>query len=123
MDKEKLAKDALIYFKENLLKILPLQNEVFLAKLEKAELLPDNSGASIQAKATREEKVSYFLENVVRSAPHIYLPILIDVMDKHDNLAVKELASEMKKYMGSGNIYIGMFDDTIKATCIYVLLE
>ena len=56
--------------------------------------------------------MSYFLENVVGSAPHIYLHILIDVMDEHDdNLAVKELASEMKKYMRSGNICISIFDD------------
>ena len=106
MDKKKLAKDALTHFNEDLLKILPLQSKFFLAKLKKAGLLPDNSGPSIRAKATKEEKVSYFLENVVGSAPHIYLPILIDVMDKHDNLAVKALASEMKEYMGSGNIYI-----------------
>jgi len=107
MDKEKLTEDALTHFKGKLLKTLPLQSDIFLAKLEEAKLLPDNRGASIRKKDTEEEKVSYFLENVVRSAPHIYLPILIDVMDKHDdNLAVKALASEMKKYMGSGNIYI-----------------
>jgi len=107
MDNEKLAEDALTHFKVKLLKILPLQSNIFLAKLEEAKLLPDNRGASIRKKVAEEEKVSYFFENVVRSAPHIYLPILIDVMDEHDdNLAVKALASEMKKYMGSGNIYI-----------------
>ena len=107
MDEKKFAKKALIHFKEDLIKILPLQSGIFLAKVEEVGLLPDNSGAFIQAKDTREEKVSYFLENVVGSAPHIYLHILIDVMDEHDdNLAVKALASEMNEYMGSGNIYI-----------------
>jgi len=105
MDKEKLAKDALSHFKVKLLEILPLQSEFFLAKLEKVKLLPDDSGPSIREKTIKVQKVSYFLENVIGSAPHTYLPILIDVMDKHDdNLAVKELASEMKEYMVLGNI-------------------
>jgi len=112
MGDKKLAEDALTHFKEDLLKVLPLENEIFLAKLEVAKILPKGTGSMIRAiaKSLRVEKVSCFIENFVSSAPHRYLPILIGVMEKEDdNLALTDLASDMKKYMGQGNILVCMY--------------
>jgi len=97
---EQLAKDILRNYREQLLIKLPLEREIFLAKLEKANLLPDNTGSSIRACKTRAEKVDYFLQYCVNSSPKLYLPKLIEVMEQYDDLAVKELARDMKEYSG-----------------------
>ena len=96
------AEDILKHHKVELLTILPLEDEIFLAKLGEANLLPRGSGASIQAKNTRAEKVSYFLLHVVEPAPELYLKLLIGVMEKSDDLAVNKLANDMKGNLKSG---------------------
>jgi len=86
---------------------LPLESEIFLAKLECAKLLPLGSGSMIRAEATREKKVAYFLEHVVKSDPDICLPELIGIMEKEDdNLVLIKLVRNMKKYRELGNILV-----------------
>ena len=97
-----LARNILKNHKVRLLKILPLESELFLGKLDEVDLLPENSGACIRAKGTREDKVSYFLQYVVEPAADIYLPLLISVMEQSDNLAVKRLANDMNTQLTSG---------------------
>jgi len=108
MDEKKLAKNKLTHFKGALLEKLPLESETFMAKLGDAKLLPHGSGPKIQAKTTREGKVSYFLEHVVSSGPDIYLPILISIMENEDDLVLNNLARDMKNYKGQGNILVCM---------------
>jgi len=121
MGDKKLAEDTLTHFKGDLLNVLPLESEAFLAKLEVANLLPKNKGPMIRAKSTRVEKVSCFIQDVVLTGPHLYLPKLIGIMEKEDdNLALIDLASKMNKYMRQGNILICTYDGTIKAKHIYV---
>ena len=102
MDKD-FAKKILRNHKIQLLEILPLERELFLASLDVAELLPNGSGADIRAKSTRNKKVSYFLEEIVIPGADVFLPKLIDVMEKSDDLAVKKLAKDMKGQMKPGS--------------------
>ena len=97
-----LARKILKDHKLQLLEVLPLENELFLGKLGAVNLLPENSGVYIRAKSIKAEKVSYFLEYVVEPAADIYLPILLSVMEKSDNLAVKRLANDMNTQLTSG---------------------
>ena len=91
------AKDILRDHKVELLRILPLEDEIFLATLEKFQLLIDGSGAYIRAENPIHNKVAYFLQHVVERAPDIYLPSLIFAMEQSDNLAVRKLAKDMKE--------------------------
>ena len=91
------AKDILRHHKVELLKILPLEDEIFLAILEKFQLLTDGNGASIRAQIPSHNKVAYFLQHVVEQTPDVYLPSLICAMEQFDNLAVKRLANDMRK--------------------------
>ena len=102
--KRHLAKIKLTHFRGDLLEKLPLESDMFLAKLGDAKLLPRESGSMIRAEATRDRKVAYFLEHVVSSGPHIYLPKLIDIMENEDDLVLIDLASNMTNYIGPGNI-------------------
>ena len=91
------AKDILSDHKVELLSILPLENEIFLAVLEKFQLLTDGNGACIRAQNSRHNKVAYFLQHVVECSPDICLPSLIFAMEQSDNLAVRKLAKDMKE--------------------------
>jgi len=102
MDEKELSEKTIIRsYKLELLRILPLEREVFLARLEKANLLPEGSGTTIRAKNERDARVSYLLQNVVEPAADVYLPILIDVMEKSDDVAVNRLASKMRESLGT----------------------
>ena len=91
------AKDILRDHKVELLRILPLEDEIFLAALEKFQLLTDGNRACIRAQNSRHNKVAYFLQHVVERTPDMYLPSLICAMEQSDNLAVTELAKAMEE--------------------------
>lgn len=97
-----LAINILKHNEVQLLKILPLEDDLFLGRLGEVDLLPENSRASIRAKGTRAEKVSYFLYHVVEPAADAYLPKLLSVMEESDNVAVKRLANDMNTRLKSG---------------------
>jgi len=99
MDEKELLKIIKSY-KVKLLRILPLEREIFLAMLEEANLLPEGTGATIRTKNERDARVSYLLQYVVEPAADIYLPKLIEVMEKSDDLAVQRLASEINESLG-----------------------
>ena len=102
MDKMELAKMILKDHRVQLCRILPMESEFFLGKLGEVDLLPDTSRANIQAKGIREDKVIYFLQHVIEPAADTFLPILLSVMEKSDNLAVKSLANDMNVQLKSG---------------------
>ena len=97
-----LARNILKHHKVRLLEILPLESELFLGKLGEVDLLPDNSGAYIREKGTREEKVSYFLQHVVEPSADTFLPKLLSVMEKSDNYAITKLATDINTQLKSG---------------------
>ena len=101
MDEKEFSEKTIRSYKEELLRILPLEREVFLARLEKANLLPEGSGTTIRAKNERDARVSYLLQYVVEPAADVYLPILIDVMEKFNDIAVNRLANKMKESLGT----------------------
>ena len=88
--------------------------------LKGAGLLPHSSGHIIQRMTTRVEKVSFFLERVVSRGPDIYLPILINIMEKDDDLVLISLAKDMKNYMVTGNILVCIMTLSKLSTYIYV---
>ena len=110
----KSAKDILKDHKAELLRSLPLEDEKFLAKLEKSQLLTDGNGASIRAQIPSHNKVAYFLQYVVEYAPAVYLPLLICAMEQSDNLAVKKLANDIREK----GMYVRMY-----TLCIIILCQ
>lgn len=99
------AANVLKYYEVKLLKRLPLESDIFLAELNKMNLLPRDTRSSIQAKRTREKKVSYFIHHVIKPGAHIFLPQLVFVMEQSDDLAVRKLAKKMSKKLNSGSLY------------------
>ena len=93
-------KDAIRDFGPKLLEKLPLENEVFLVLADQARLFPPDVKAIIITKRTRSEKVAYFLNHVMEPGADQYLPKLLDVMKKYDDLAVQQLANEIQTATG-----------------------
>ena len=85
----------------DLLKHLPLEDEIFFAMVERAELFPLDTGNNIKAKDTRVKKVSYFLE-VIKPGADIYVPKLLQVMKESGVADVIQLAEKITAVIEKG---------------------
>ena len=100
--------DAIKKYTVELLKKLPLEDEIFFGMAESAGLFPMDTGNKVRAKDTRASKVSFFLTQMTAGAD-IYLPKLLGVMkDKDAPADVVELANTIEAAMGLGksNMFI-----------------
>ena len=102
------AKDAIKKYKVKLLRELPLDETLFFAMAEEADLFPLSTGSNIKAEKTRADKVAYFLQHVIEPAADTYLPRLLEVM-KHSEVAnVEKLAGDIEALLEPG-MYICVY--------------
>ena len=97
------ASQALRDYNVDLLTQLPLDDEIFFAMAQRANLFPLDTGNNIKAKDTRSKKVSFFLDTIGPGAD-IYLPKLLKVMMESDFADVIQLA---EKIVAATGIAIG----------------
>ena len=109
------AKDAIAHFNERLLEQLPLESDVFFAMVKQARLFPQDTADRIAELSTRPEKVSYFLKHVIEPEADVYLPKLLGVMKKSEDLNVVRLADEIDAALESGIFGYGVD----KYICMY----
>ena len=102
------AKDAVKQYKVELLRELPLEEAIFFAMAEKANLFPLGIGDSIRAEKTRADKVAYFLQYVVEPAAEFYLPKLLEVMKDSKVANVEKLADDIQAATEPG-VYVHMY--------------
>ena len=98
-------KEAIVKFNVDLLKQLPLDDDIFFAMAKQGDLFPLNTSDSIAAQPTRAEKVSSFLHVVVEPGPEQYLPKLLKVMKQSEFANVVKLADEIQGAIGKGNVF------------------
>ena len=107
------AKEAVKKFKVKLLQELPLDDPIFFAMVEEANLFPVGTGDSVRVEKSRAHKVDYFLYHVVQPGPDEYLPKLLKVMreSKVDN--VVKLADEIQAALQPGSylLYVTEFEN------------
>ena len=99
VDERLSPKDAIKHFGMDLLKVLPLDSVMFLALMNKPEtnLLPFNYKDKIRSLSTRAEKVFFFIEKVLEPSPDFFLPALLGVMEKCDDIAVQTLSRDIRE--------------------------
>ena len=95
------ASHALRDYNVDLLTHLPLEDEIFYAMAQRADLFPLDTGDNIKAKDTRAKKVSYFLD-VIKPGADIYLPKLLKIMKESDVADVVQLAEKITAATGIG---------------------
>ena len=87
------------YF-EMLVKILPMDDALFTAKLRTKNLLPDNVSSCIEAEPTRADKAKYFLRNVIKPSLDMDdtedLVNLISAMEQSELNNLKKIAAKMR---------------------------
>ena len=90
------AKQAIKNYYVQLINEVPLENTQFYGLANQADLFPLGSGADVQAKATRAEKVAYLLNSIVEPGADYYLPILLQVMRNSKMQNLVKLANEIQ---------------------------
>ena len=97
------AKEAVKKFKVKLLRELPLDDPIFFAMVEEANLFPVGTGGIIRVEKSRAHKVDYFLYNVIQPGADEYLPKLLKVMRESEVDNVVKLADEIQAALQSGS--------------------
>jgi len=83
----------------DLVRLLPMNNDIFIAELYKNDLLPHNLKAVIGSLSTRAEKATKFLDDVIAPSAENNCDtrsnVLLTVMMDSDDDAIKQLAKTM----------------------------
>ena len=100
-------KEAFDKYSEDMVKCLPMNDTLFIAKLSTFNLLPGNTNDQLQALPTQADKALYILNHVIKPALAIKdtssFESLLSVMEQcgYDN--VKRIACIMKSQISKGN--------------------
>ena len=100
------TKEVLTTFKPEMLKVLPMGNPTFLAILEGCKLFPGDTRDRIQAERTKAEKAACLIENVIETSPKLYLPKLLQAIEKYHkentDIALNDFAIDLKAALLKG---------------------
>jgi len=104
-------------FYEDLITSLPMEDAIFIAKLQKSNLFPGNLKATVKSKNTSADAAEFFLEQTVyrdlKNGRADSLKNLLSVMDEFSP-SLETLATKIKK-----TIHL----DEDSGTCNYYLLH
>ena len=88
--------EVLQYHYPELLRLLPMEDNMFVAELFKNNLLPNNLKAVIHSSSTRADKATEFLDSVIKPSAEnlndVNFNVLLQVMMSSNDNAVKQLA-------------------------------
>ena len=94
-------------YSEKMIKCLPMNDTLFIAKLSSCKLLPGNTKNKLGALSTQTEKAHYLLHHVIEPALDIddtsNFDNLLSVMEHCGYDHVRKLACEIKSQIGKAN--------------------
>ena len=96
------AGDVIKQFSVELVRQMPLENDVFCAMAKTADLFPLDTGYSIAAEPTRAKKVTYFLQHVVEPGAEVYLPKFLKLMKDSKVTNLVRLTDEIQAAADQG---------------------
>ena len=107
-------KEAFDKYSEELVKCLPMNDTLFIAKLSTFNLLPGNTNDQIQALPTQADKTLYLLNYVIKPALDVNdttsFESLLSVMEQCGYDHVKRIACIMKSQINRGSsMDLGMY--------------
>ena len=83
-----------------LVRVLPMNDALFMAHLYSSQFLPGDAKESVAARTTRAEKASFFLDNYIEKgfeddgSNPLFLELL-KLMQRSDNLTLKSVANDI----------------------------
>ena len=123
--------EVLQYHYPELLRLLPMEDNFFIAELFKRNLLPHNLKAVIDSLCTRADKVTKFLDNVItpstENSNNVNFNELLQVMMTSNDNAVKQLAKEIifmlnqNCFQSEKGMYVVSYCQSIFIAYIYVV--
>ena len=94
-------------YSENLIKCLPMNDTLFIAKLSTYKLIPGDTSDQLKVLPTKAAKASYFLDNVIKPALDIddtsSFDDLLSAMEQCDYVYVEKLSSKIKSEIDKAN--------------------
>jgi len=91
-----------------LVKLLPMDNPVFLAELYSNDLLPGETKEFIESLPTKAQKSSKFLDSIIKPTVEIdngtRIGVLVEVMKSNEDDNVQRLADEMLSTIRQGSV-------------------
>ena len=107
-------KEAFDKYSEDMVKCLPMNDTLFIAKLSTFNLLPGNTNNQLQALPTQADKAVHLLNNVIKPAldtnDTTSFESLLSVMEQCGYDHVKRIACIMKSQISKGsNMGLGMY--------------
>ena len=105
-------KEVYMEYYPRLVKVLPMNDALFIAQLYAGRLLPGNTKEVIQSRHTSAEKVQCFLDDCIKPAflddesNDIFLALL-KIMENSDNVVLKSVAKEIEKKI-QGIVLLGI---------------
>ena len=88
-----------------LCKALPMDDPIFLMILENHDILPGDSKDKIESQKIKLEKANYYIQQVIKSSPDLYLPKLLQAVEQYykeySDKVLQELVIHMIAEMNS----------------------
>ena len=94
-------KDVYTKYYPTLIKVLPMNDTIFVAQLFASNFLPGNAKEAIEARDTRADKASFFLDNHIVNGfdddgnNPLFLDLL-KLMEKTDDIVLQTVAKEIR---------------------------
>jgi len=111
--------EVFLEFYAKLVKTLPMDDDIFVAELYSAKLLPGDAKAQVKSKSTRAMKAAYFLDDVIEPSLSITFGSFdkfLKVMENNDYHGVKELAKSIRSNLMDKPVTV----ETGKLICEYL---
>ena len=95
-------KDVYDDYYPKLIRVLPMNDSLFIAQLYSNKFLPGDAKESVMVRPTRADKATFFLDNYIVKgfdddgmSNQLFIE-LIRVMEKSDDLVLKSVAKEIR---------------------------
>ena len=93
-----------------LCKALPMDDPVFLTMLIRLDILSEDNRDKLETQKTKVEKADYYIQQVIKTSPDLYLPKLLQAMEQYykeyndhalQDLVIHMIAEMNSKFSGS----------------------
>ena len=85
------------------MRVLPMNDDYFMAELYASKLLPGNLKADIESLPTAAKKATKFLDNAIKPSVEnndcTKFHTLLSLMKKNDDITIKNLANKIRSFL------------------------
>ena len=98
-----MAESIIRKYYVHLIKVLPMNDVIFIAELYSADLLPGNLKEEVQSKLTAAEKADHFLQHGIKNDTENFNKLLT-IMKSHNGDHLWKLAEKIQREITSNDL-------------------